>query len=249
MRKFITAIVVSLLVIPMALGHGHGKRVHGLVLPDLPQHLEWAREQSDQGQYGDALAHLSLILLDKPIRYKVEFDDVDTNQLSDCQDAVKNAIGLWETAFSGEVTFEEVQPDDQADVTIRFARDVKDGRHAVAGHVDWTRQVENVDGTPTGEFTADISIRTRCGRSAMTVDQMSHCVAHEFGHCFGLDDSRNSEDLMGPLNMDKPLLSFSANELDFLRDLREQALQLRGEIQQRVAADQSQTMPELIGCS
>lgn len=199
--------------------------MRGKLLPDLPQHLQYAERDLKHGEINSALAHLSLVVMDKPIRYRMEFKEVDEMLQLQCREAFSDALDLWQNAFPGEMRFEEVGVDTKADITISYQRDVTSKGASVAGLVNWKRKVYGDE--PRSVLSADLQLRThQPGGKPMTIEHMRHTAAHEIGHILGLDDSPFYGDIMGPLDLKRPVQEFEPNELSKLRELRASAFAL-----------------------
>ena len=52
-------------------------------------------------------------------------------------------------------------------------------------------------------------------------------VIHELGHVLGLNDSPRVGDIMGPLDLRKPVTTLGVDEVQALRDIRESAAEIR----------------------
>lgn len=223
-RHLLTPVLALAAFVPCVAGNSTAT-VRGKLLPDLPQHLQYAERDLKHGEINSALAHLSLVVMDKPIRYRVEFKEGDEMLQLQCLEAFSDALDLWQNAFPGEMRFEEVGADSKADITISYQRDVTSKGASVAGLVNWKRKVYGDE--PRSVLTADLQLRThQPGGKPMTIEHMRHTAAHEIGHILGLDDSPFYGDIMGPLDLKRPVHEFEPNELSKLRELRASAFAL-----------------------
>jgi hypothetical protein len=212
---------------PASVGAGT-ETLRGKLLPDLPQHLEYAEKDMDHGMVNDALAHLDLILMDH-IHYKLNFVDVPEEKQVECTAAFRDAVAMWERALGPGWEMDEAKPGQSAEVQVTFQPDVQQSGTEVAGFVTWKRKVVlGNDGEPHMDMTADVRVRTvQPDGSEMLLEHMRHTSAHEMGHVLGLDDSPFYGDVMGPLDLSHPVTDFEAAELDNLRAVRQEAEQVR----------------------
>lgn len=229
-RRVPTLLIASFCATPCVIGHD-SENVRGKLLPDLPQHLEYAQRDLSIGQIDGALAHADLVLLREPITYSVSFDGVSDLRKPECLAAVRDAAAMWESALYREIRLVEVDAGSpkQASIEIMFVAEVKQDGSSVAGFVNWKRRVVAGDQTALRtEIKADIKMRTvQPGGEPMSLDHMRHSAAHELGHIFGLDDSAEYGDIMGPLDLKNPVAGFEATELESLREIRSAAQDLR----------------------
>lgn len=213
-------------LVPCVAGGGTSSP-RGKLLPDLPLHLEYARRDVSQGNIGTAMAHLSLILMEEPVRYRIEFVRVPDSMKPTCRLAFEEAVELWQQAFPGEIHFTEVADAASSDLTITFEPDVRQSGNAVAGIVNWKRRV--LPSRPAKcQLSAEMHLRIMqpSGRY-MQIEHMRHTAAHELGHVLGLDDSPFFGDIMGPLDLARPATGFEVSELENLRTVRLQAQEVK----------------------
>lgn len=225
-RHWTTPLAAIAALVPCLAGSGTGN-LRGKLLPDLPQHLEYAERDLSHGEVSTALAHVSLVLMDKPVRYRVNMKDVPSGLHPACRAAFRDAVALWESAFPGEIRFSEVGDGEQADLTVTFQNDVRQAGNPVAGIVNWRRKI--VESKPaTCHLSADMHLRIlQPNGRYMQLEHMRHTAAHELGHVLGLDDSPFYGDIMGPLDLSHPAVGFEATELEELRQVRADAYALR----------------------
>lgn len=229
-RRLLITVAALAAFAPGVVGSGSAN-VRGRLLPDLPQHLETAERDVQQGQLDDAIAHLDLVLMDHPLHYKIDCAGLPPERQAECIAAFRDATALWERAFKN-LHFVEVTPDQPAEISVVFQNNVKQNGNDVAGFVSWQRKVVGgVSGVPThSELTADVRVRTlQPGGEPMLLEHMRHTSAHELGHVLGLDDSPFFGDIMGPLDVKHPVADFEPTELENLRAVRAEAENVRAQ--------------------
>lgn len=216
------------------------------ILSDIYVHLERGRLSVDSGRWQEASAQCDAILLPGAIRYEVQFEGRSIHAEGRARRAIEDAVAMW-SDVADDVVFEEVTGQEfgwadfprlpgsrsrriAAEVVIVFSPDGRRGNSPAAGHIAWRRWVGAL---PQGGFgarvQARIDIRTELpgGQVPMNLAQMRHAVAHEIGHLLGLDDSPRVGDVMGPLDLSRPALEPSFEEILALRELRAAARQIR----------------------
>jgi hypothetical protein len=226
-RSLLLVVAAFAALAPASVGNGT-EAVRGRLLPDLPEHLEFAEKDIQQGQRGDALAHLDLILMSH-MHYHLNFDNVTPEKQAECTAAFRDAVAMWERALGKDWDLEEAPDGQAAEVQVTFQPDVKQNGAEVAGYVTWRRRVvTGGDGNPTMDMSADVRVRTQQpDGETMLLEHMRHTSAHELGHVLGLDDSPFYGDIMGPLDLQHPVTDFEAAELENLKAVRAEAETVR----------------------
>jgi hypothetical protein len=227
-RSLLLFIVLATAVAPAVSGP-EGEAFRGRLLVDLPLHLEQAQKDLQAGLVDEALAEVNLILMDKPISYQIKFESVAEELRPQCTAAFRDGVAIWRRALGKDLGFEESGASEAPQVVITFQPEVQQNDAAVAGFVRWRRFVErDAFGVPAMHLSADIKIRTRLlDGNPMTLEHMRHTSAHELGHVLGLDDTRECGEMMGPLELVRPVADVDASELENLRAIRRAALELR----------------------
>lgn len=213
---------------PASVDNG-SEALRGRLLPDLPEHLEFAQKDMQTGQIQDALAHIDLILMDHAT-YHITFDNVPPEKQAECTAAFRDATAMWDRALGNGFELDEVPATQPAEINVTFQPEVKQAGSEVAGYVTWSRKVVGgTDGTPIHmDFTADVRVRTiQPTGEPMMLEHMRHTSAHELGHVLGLDDSPFYGDIMGPLDLQHPVSDFESAELENLRAVRAQAEEVK----------------------
>lgn len=215
---------------PASTGNG-SEALRGRLLPDLPEHLEYAQKDVQGGQMEDALAHIDLILMDHAT-YHINFDDVAPEKQAECTAAFRDAVAMWDRALGTGFELDEVPADQPAEINVTFQPDVKQSGSEVAGYVTWRRRVVGGEGSPIKmDFSADVRVRTiQPNGDPMMLEHMRHTSAHELGHVLGLDDSPFYGDIMGPLDLQHPVTDFESAELENLRAVRAEAEQVKEQV-------------------
>ncbi len=193
------------------------------VLPEVYQHLEFARKCLDQGNVDATVASSDLILLP---HIKVYVDDRAAP--SRAVEALRDAQTAWERALGQEVHFVSVPSPGQADVTIHYASTMRREGRDVGGFATWKRSVRKATWGYDSRLTADIELRLdQPNGQPMTRPQLHHAAMHELGHILGLDDSAQVGEIMGPLLLSRPAERLANGEIQALCEVRAQAQSVR----------------------
>ncbi|CAN5598805.1 hypothetical protein BH11ARM2_BH11ARM2_28740 [soil metagenome] len=223
--SFLRAAALATIVAPILMGTGARMAP---ILPEVQNHLDSAHKFLGNGESARARAHASVVLVGEEIKVAVQFENVDVNDQEQCDEALSRAFETWEAALKGEVKFRLVKENEAGDVLVRFRPDVRMGREAVAGFVNWKRVVRT-EGSQVVEasYSANMQLRTHNldGRS-MSLGAMHHEACHELGHILGLDDADSAGTLMGPLDPDHPVHEPSTAESRTVEDVRDEARNL-----------------------
>lgn len=224
-RRLLISLLALSALAPASIGSSNAT-LRGRLLPDLPQHLESANRDLEKGLVQDAIAHLDLVLMDRPVRYRFDFHNLSEERQAECAAAFRDATAMWQRALGKEVEFKEVGAGEPAELNVTFQSDVKQSGNEVAGFVTWRRKVEG--NPPQMSLNAEVKVRTQQPTGEpMLLEHMRHTCAHELGHVLGLDDSPYFGDIMGPLDLKHPVIDFEASELENLKAVRAEALQVR----------------------
>lgn len=204
---------------------GRGKRL-GLQR-DMLAHLAYAQEDIRQGRNQKAMAHLSLVLLDRPLLVKVDHGTTADSKLGECTSAVNNAIGMWKTALSEE-SFKLVNKGQRPDITVHFVRDLDQSGQELSGLVHWKRSVYLYqDSSASSQTSAEIWIRTvQPNGEEMKLEHMQASLAHELGHILGLEDTNESGLIMSEMDLSNPAKRISDIEVQSILELRMKAQNL-----------------------
>ncbi len=197
------------------------------LLPELAKHREFAQRAADAGN-ADALRAATDVLALKKVTYRLP---ENTSPLG--RQAVLEAIQQWERYLNRDVLFVEAFKFEPADVKVTFETSLSGNGQHYGGYTKWKRSItQDKLGRYSAAVDAKMQIRTvQPNGKPMTLEQMRHAVMHEFGHILGLDDSPKVGDVMGPLDLNKPVVNPKADEVDQLKKLRAEVRALR--VQQR----------------
>ena len=225
----ILLLVAVLTALPALAVNGARKAV---LLPEVNQHLEQARNELSNGRDEIAAAHADMVLIGDEVSYFVKFEEGVPKKLENkCKVALTSAFEAWEKSLGDTVTFVPVTDASKANIQVRFKRDVLMGKEPVAGFANWKRRITtDGDKVLTETVTADLQIRTiNLDGRPMPSDAMTHEVMHEVGHVLGLEDCEHLGELMGPLDVRRPVEAPLAHEASAVRDLREEARRLKAQ--------------------
>ena len=228
-KRFVTTVCLAILALPSFSTMGRTEGYFG-VQPDLVQQVYEAQEDLKQGQNMNAIARANLVLIDHTLTVHVSYDAVGNRQRKDCEKAVDAAIEMWNKSLDSDHQFVRTQAEQSADIKITFKPEVYENQVPVGGLVSWRRAIAYDEGQPVDNTTAEVQVRVRRpGGGNMTFEHMRHETGHELGHVLGLDDSAHRGDLMGPLDLRRPVANVSEYELESLKRLRRAAHEVKDE--------------------
>ncbi|MBX3118432.1 MAG: matrixin family metalloprotease [Fimbriimonadaceae bacterium] len=198
-------------------------------LPDLQTHLNRANDNLKVNDFQGAMAQSDAILLNSDVKVYFDLATAPAYKQAQLREIFFDGADMWAPVIQNTVRFIETDRRSDADVVVGFRGNVQGYAAQVGGHATWRRIVRKLDdGSYDVEFKANISIRTVAPNGqAMNVAQMRHISAHEIGHILGLNDSDQIGDVMGPLVLNRPATKVSSRELDSLRKLRNEAMDIR----------------------
>lgn len=202
--------------------------IDGLVMPELRAQLDVAHQSVNRGEWSRGLAHSNAVLMLQGLDYSVDLNQVPEPDRKKCIESLEAAMSQWSGALGDQIRFNRVE---SGGIVIIFQPDLSSRGRAVGGHTKWRRDVRIA---PSGELQpvleASIWIRTlQPGGRPMSFDHLRHIASHELGHVLGLADSPRIGDVMGPLDLGRPVKSIGKREIEALRAIRERALELRRE--------------------
>lgn len=206
------------LFLPALAVASHESPVDPRVLPSQRAFLDKGAGLIAQGDVAQGSAYLDLA--QSRVALKVAVDcGTDACSATD-KTAVEQAARTWNEA-GADVTLVNSE---EANVRLHIRPAVGASGH-LAGHANWVKRVVR-----TGyqryqpRVSADLTVGTTDSRGrALSSDALAYVTAHELGHVMGLDDTARTGELMGPNQVDHPVLGPSQAELRSLAALREQA--------------------------
>ena len=216
-RKLGMIAAVGLLVASSFGGYHARAAIH----PAVTEHLDNARIKAQLGKADEAASYAQAMLMGGKITVSVDYGNTPIKQIPACDEAVKGAFSMWETALDHQVDFARVEFGSEADVKIKFDTSTKLKNQVVSGYINWSRTVEDTVGGPVPHFKADVFLRTTDPNgSPMPAKAMRHTCGHEFGHMFGLDDVKEVGMLMGPINLRCPVSAPNDAEIETVQAIR-----------------------------
>jgi hypothetical protein len=218
-RRFGSIVIAGVLV---ATGYA-GFKVKVAVHPSVSEQLDAARNRALSGNNEEAASYASAMLMGEKLAVHVDYGDTPDTRQSTCDQSIEGAFKMWQTALDNKVTFAIVPAEEKAAITIHLGKNVKLDNNIVSGYIKWTRSVVTTTGGVKPLFAADIHLRTTDPRGReLSFESMRHTCGHEFGHMFGLDDVKSVGMLMGPLDIRKPVVKPTMEEIETVKAIREE---------------------------
>jgi hypothetical protein len=180
------------------------------------------------GLLAEATAQANLVLLSRTVRVRVDWSAVPASRQTTCKKILDDALGAWSRALDDEVRF-EIGNDPAAEVAVSFSDTVQLRGKEVGGMVTWRRSVLSYSTDRADyELSAEVVLRLNDLRKKPLSDAaMTQATIHEFGHILGLADSPLKSGVMSRLDLARPVTTPSVDEIDALRELRGEAIDLR----------------------
>ncbi len=200
------------------------------LLEEVQTHLDEAKKHQANGAQDMAVAHADMVLLSDDVAVYAKFENVPPAQMEISEKALNRALDTWATSLRDTIEFRVVKHEKDANVVVRFKPDVRMGREPVAGFANWKRiiKTDTAGKVTSAEFSADLQIRTMdLNFQPMEEEAIQHEVMHEMGHVLGLEDCDDSHNLMGPLDLKRPVSGPRPHEAQAVWDLRDQARRIR----------------------
>jgi hypothetical protein len=203
---------------------------------EAKQFLLLARKNLADGAKEGAVAYASAVLISDEVSVNVNVDAVPSGQRESCKQAMAAALTAWESALDNTIHFRIEDDSVKADVRLRYQPDVKLLLDPVAGLTTWKRTVHSENGKVTGiSPKTEVLVRTRdLHNHPMTFETMRQATEHEFGHVLGLEDSDRMGDIMGQLDLDRPVLGPRDYEANAVKSLREEAKQVKAQAESKL---------------
>jgi hypothetical protein len=198
-----------------------GYKARAAIHPAVTEQLDTARIQAQLGKADEAAGYAKAMLMGGKITVSVDYGNTPIKQQAACDEAIKGAFEMWETALDHDVNFSRVEFGEKADVKIKFDQNVKLNNQIVSGYINWSRTVETTFDGPVPHFKADVFLRTTDPNgNQMAAKAMRHTCGHELGHMFGLDDVKEVGMLMGPINLRAPVSAPHEVEIETVKAIR-----------------------------
>lgn len=180
---------------------GRGEPTSGFtaaIETSLQEHLSTALVEMAFGDPAMAKEHAGVAAL--PERLTVYFDasQLDWGRGGEMTAWAREALEFWNN--SGTARFEEVSYRGSADIVVQFSDRVHGSVGVYAGYATSRRSASYGAGGLSTSLSANVEISNRAPGGRLTNrEQVRKAVAHEFGHVLGLEDTKNSSHLMGPV--------------------------------------------------
>ncbi|MBI1755904.1 MAG: hypothetical protein HYR64_02210 [Fimbriimonas ginsengisoli] len=100
-KRALFTLIVAASAIPSFSTGGTMEALVG-IQPEVVQEIQAAQRSLEDGQFDLAAAQANLILLSRPLRVSVTFNDVPRRQVKDCEHALGDAIDMWQRATDGK---------------------------------------------------------------------------------------------------------------------------------------------------
>lgn len=240
MRRSICAGVVSVLLLSAALcaQASSAPASYRAFQQTVIDGLNHAQRCIDQGRFEEAEAYAKMVLVADSVKVYVDYGTLPQNRKADGRAAIEQATARWESATGQEIRFDFVQRS-QADVHITFSNYLTYVGKPAGGVAVWRRNVIAWNAnrfTPQLRATIQLALATGPRGEEIGVEQMTHAAMHELGHILGLRDNPRRGNIMGPLDLNKPVSSPSKDEVTALLEVRSEAWSVM-----RMAATNSST--------
>lgn len=169
-----------------------------------------------------AMAMFELLLVPERTQISVDLSDLPEEVRGRFKLGFERAFSLWDRALGDDFPF-DLRFGERRGATLE-ARVVDriDGDYHQMGELFVTRRVSWSKRSHRAELTGTMKISrfSRPGR-LLTVDEVTHIVAHELGHAFGLGDAEGVHEIMGPVLIGRPFARLTADEVRRVRAIRE----------------------------
>jgi len=169
-----------------------------------------------------AMAMLELLLVPLNTEIYVDLGTVPENLRGRFATGIDRGFKLWQDALGEDFPFRlTYEGRNKPAMVIRIVDKIDDDYHQM-GEMLITRRVSWSKRSHRGEIEGHMKISqfARPGR-VLTVDEVTHIVAHELGHAFGLNDVENVREIMGPVLIGKPFARLTDGEVRRVVQTRE----------------------------
>lgn len=168
------------------------------ISPFLKQHLSIALLELAFGDPNKARSHARIAAMPERLNVYLDASQVPAERGEQLTSWARESLNLW--SETGSTLIEETFDKAQANVVVVFS-DVVNGRRGVLAGYNSTQRISRYGGgisTTTISSLVEISNRAP-GGGLTTQNQVRKALGHEFGHILGLQDSKDVNDLMGPV--------------------------------------------------
>ncbi|MDQ2986714.1 MAG: hypothetical protein M3R13_08315 [Armatimonadota bacterium] len=169
-----------------------------------------------------AMAMLELLLVPMGTEVRIDLSAAPDSLQPRFAQGIQRGFDLWEAALGDDFPF-RVRFDGGGDpsVELRLVDKIDDEYHQM-GELFVTRRVSWSKRSHHGELTGTLKISrfSRPGRH-LTSDEVTHIVAHELGHAFGLGDCDSVREIMGPVLIGRPFARLTSDEVRRVKATRE----------------------------
>lgn len=169
-----------------------------------------------------AMAMLELLLVPIGTEVSVDLSGAPEAMKGRFAQGIQRGFGLWEDALGDDFPFKlRLNAGGDPSVELRLVDRIDDDYHQM-GELYVTRRVSWSKRSHHGELTGTLKISrfSRPGRH-LTSDEVTHIVAHELGHAFGLGDCESVREIMGPVLIGRPFARLTADEVSRVKIIRE----------------------------
>jgi hypothetical protein len=169
-----------------------------------------------------AMAMLELLLIPQGTEAYIDLTGVPVELRGRFANGVDRGFDLWKRALGDDFPFKPTyDAKSKPPFEIRFVDKIDDEYHQM-GEMIVTRRVSWSKRSHNGEIDGKMRISrfSNPGRH-LTMEEVTHIVAHEIGHAFGLDDVENIREIMGPVLIGRPFARITDNEVRRVKQIRE----------------------------
>jgi hypothetical protein len=169
-----------------------------------------------------AMAMLELLLVPMGSEVYVNLENLPDGIRQRFAGGIQRGFGLWEDALAEDFPFRlRFDRGGRPKFEIRVVDKIDDDYHQM-GEMFVTRRVTWSKRSHHGEIdgTMKISRYSRPGRH-LTPGEVTHIVAHELGHTFGLDDVESVREIMGPVLIGRPYARLTREEVRRVKHIRD----------------------------
>jgi hypothetical protein len=168
------------------------------------------------------MAMLELLLVPLNTEVYVDLGNVPENLRGRFANGIDRGFKLWQDALGEDFPFRlTYEARGKPPLTLNVVDRIDDDYHQM-GEMLLTRRVSWSKRSHKGEIDGYIKISkySRPGR-VLTAEEITHIVAHELGHAFGLNDCDNVREIMGPVLLGRPFARLTEQEVRRVRQTRE----------------------------